>query len=266
MVQPELIAIDLDGTLLVDHHFISAENIAAIHRAVTHGIAVYLVSGRAVRGMQTAATTLGLNTPLISLNGSFIYDVINQNIVYSHPITREIAQRAIRVFQNRNIYIGYHTGLHWYVDKDCIEMRAEGKSMDAQPEFVENLSTAIIPPPHKLIAMDFTHEHLLHAAHQDLERELPDLNAHFSETFALEIFDRQVSKGAAIQHIANSIRLPVEKIMVIGDNYNDISMMELAGLSIAMGNAPENVKSKADWIVPSNKENGVAFAIDRVLK
>lgn len=265
MVRPELIAIDLDGTLLVDHHHISDENILAVHKAIAQGISVYLVSGRAVRGMQPAATALGLTTPIISLNGAFIFDLITNEIIYSHTIPQKLAKRAIKFFDQKGIYIGYHAGLSWFVDKDCKEMRAEGKSMDREPEFVDNLSTAAIPAPHKLIAIDFEHEDQLQNAYQYLQNEFPELNAHFSETFALEIFDRHVSKGAAIQYIAESIHLPVEKIMVIGDNYNDLSMMKVAGLSVAMGNAPAEVKSQADWIVASNEENGVAIAIERLL-
>jgi len=264
MVQPELIAIDLDGTLLVDHYHISEENIAAIRKAAAHGIAVYLVAGRAIRGMQLAAEVLGLTTPLISLNGAFIFDASKNEILHSHPIPRKLANRAIALFEQKEIYIGYHSALKWFVDTDCAEMRAEGKSMNREPEFVENLTSASIPAPHKLIAIDFEHEDLLQVAHQELCREFPDLNAHFSETFALEIFDSQVSKGKALQFIAESKNIPAEKIMVIGDNYNDISMMELAGLSVAMGNAPADVKSRSDWTAPSNTENGVAFAIERL--
>jgi Cof subfamily protein (haloacid dehalogenase superfamily) len=264
MVQPELIAIDLDGTLLVDHHHISEENIAAIRKAASHGIAIYLVSGRAIRGMQMAAEVLGLTTPLISLNGAFIFDAFNNKIVYSQPIPRKLANRAIALFEHKGIYIGYHTALKWFVDKDCAEMRAEGKSMDREPEFVNTLMSANIPAPHKLIAIDFEHEDLLQIAHQELYRDVPDLNAHFSETFALEIFNSLVSKGKALQYIAESKHIPAEKIMVIGDNYNDISMMEIAGLSVAMGNAPSDVKSRADWIAPENTKNGVAFAIERL--
>ena len=264
MVKPELIAIDLDGTLLVDHHFISEENIAAVHRATSQGIAVYLFSGRAIRGMQPAAKALNLTTPLIALNGAFIYDAVNDNIIYSHPIPRKLANRVIALFAQKGIYVGYHTGLNWFVDKDCTEMRAEGKSMGREPEFVEDLPSAAIPSPHKLIAIDFEHEYLLQDAHKDLLCDFPELNAHFSETFALEICDRQVSKGTALQYIAELNRIPMEKIMVIGDNYNDISMMELAGFSVAMGNAPTDVKSQADWIAPSNKESGVAAAIQRL--
>ncbi len=71
-------------------------------------------------------------------------------------------------------------------------------------------------------------------------------------------------KGKALQYIAESKHIRAEKIMVIGDNYNDISMMEIAGLSVAMGNAPSDVKSRADWIAPENTKNGVAFAIERL--
>ena len=211
--------------------------------------------------MLSATKALELTTPLIALNGAFIYDAHNDNILYSRPIPRKLANRAIELFGQKGIYIGYHTGLNWFVDKDCAEMWAESKSMGREPKFVEDLLSAAIPSPHKLIAIDFEHEYLLQDAHKNLRRDFPELNAHFSETFALEICDRQVSKGAALQYIAQSKRIPMEKIMVIGDNYNDISMMELAGFSVVMGNAPAEVKSQADWIAPPNTESGVAAAI-----
>jgi len=264
MVQPELIAIDLDGTLLINHRHISDENIAAVRKAIGQGINVCLVSGRAIRGMLPAAEKLKLTSPLIALNGAYIFDEVNNEVLFSHPIPRELANRVIELFKQRDVYIGYHTGMDWFVDKECKEMRAEGKSMDRQPQFVGNLKAGNIPAPHKLIAIDFDHEDRLQSAYEDLSRELPELNVHFSETFALEIFDHQVSKATALQFILKINRLPVEKLMVIGDNFNDISMMQLAGLSVAMGNAPENVKQYADWIAPSNEENGVAVSIQRL--
>jgi Cof subfamily protein (haloacid dehalogenase superfamily) len=265
MVQSKLIAIDLDGTLLVNHRHISEENIATIREATSRGILIYLVSGRAISGMQPAAKALNLNTPLISLNGAYIFDLGTNETLFSRPIPREYANRAIDLFIQKGIYVGYHANLDWFVDRDCKEMRAEGKSMDRHPQFVESLQDAAIPAPHKLIAIDFDNEEILQEAYQELGKELPQLNAHFSETFALEIFDYQVSKATALQFILKKNQLSVENLMVIGDNHNDISMMQLAGLSVAMGNAPAVVKSHADWVVPTNENNGVAVAIKRLL-
>jgi len=265
MAKPELIAIDLDGTLLVNHYHISEENIAAIRQAVSQGILIYLVSGRAIAGMLPAADAMNLTNPLVSLNGSFIFDHIGEQTVFSHPIPRGLANNAIKIFKRKGIYLGYHANLNWYVDKDCQEMRAEGKSMGREPIFVKSLLNAHIPPPHKLIAIDFENEDILQETYLELKQQFPQLNAHFSETFALEIFDSQVSKGSALKFILDQHQLSAENLMVIGDNYNDISMMQLAGRSIAMGNAPQNVKAHADWIVSSNDENGVAEAITRIL-
>ncbi|MCD4671071.1 MAG: Cof-type HAD-IIB family hydrolase [Anaerolineaceae bacterium] len=264
MAQIKLIAIDLDGTLLADHYHISKKNIAAVRKATDNGVPVYLISGRATFGMEFAAEALGLTTPLIAYNGAFIFDPTNQEVVYSRSLQREMAKRAIEIFRQKDIYVGYYAGMNWYADKLCKEMRAEGKALNRNPEVVDNLVDAELPGPHKLIAIEFNDENKLQDAYKELRRTLLDLNAHFSETFALEIFDQQVSKAAALQYILNLQGLTVDNLLVIGDNFNDISMMQLAGVSVAVENAPEEVKTHADWIVPSNKDHGVAIAIERL--
>lgn len=265
MEQPKIIAIDMDGTLLTEHMTVSPENVAALQKAVAHGIQIYLTSGRAPFGMEFAAKAAGLITPLISYNGAFVYDPLQAQTHYSQPMSKEAALRALEVIHRADMYVGYYVGLGWYAERDSKEMRAEARALHQNPTLVPSLDQDHLPAPHKMIVIDFDDRQRLDDVYEALKAGLPDQNVHYSASFAIEIFDQKVSKGEALRQILRQQGLSHKDLMAIGDNYNDLSMMEVAGLSVAMGNAPQEVQDQADWVVANNDQHGVAEAIEKLL-
>jgi len=87
----------------------------------------------------------------------------------------------------------------------------------------------------------------------------------YSSPIYLEVTDREANKGNALKHLAHHLRIPLSRVAAIGDEKNDLSMFEVAGLAIAMGNAAPEIQAAADLIAPSNDKGGVAWAIDRIL-
>jgi Cof subfamily protein (haloacid dehalogenase superfamily) len=259
-----LIAIDLDGTLLSSSHELSEENIRAVGQARARGLDIVLASARPLFGMQIFLEKLGLDGPVITYNGAFVLDIKSGRVQIDRPIARLDTLSVIQIVRDLGLYVGYYSGIDWYVDKECDEMYWEF-SAQKRPPIITDLTQDSVPPAHKLIVADLSNPERLSHGYDIISNALPDLNVHFSGRHSFEVTHYAASKGNALAHLAREIGIAPDRIVAIGDNFNDMDMFTLAGTSVAMGNAPAEVKAVADWIVASNDEHGVAQAIRRVL-
>ncbi len=130
-------------------------------------------------------------------------------------------------------------------------------------EFVEDVIANTVTAPEKITV--FGHRPALEAHKTLLERLPLDLSITFSGPLYLEVTSRGVSKGRALTSLAEYLGLALKNVAAIGDQQNDLSMFEVAGLAIAMGNAPEDVKTRADVIAPTNDEGGLAWALNQIV-
>lgn len=260
----QLVAIDLDGTLLSSDHQVSDENLAAIQEARRMGLCVILVSARPPFGMQMVLDKIELDEWLVAYNGAYLIDTRNGVVCLDIPISKPDVLTAIQVIRENELYVGYYAGLEWYVEKDCDEMHWERRSLKRFPHIID-LTEEAVPEAHKLIVADLKNHERLLRGYEQLKIALPDLNIHYSGPHSFEVTHRKASKGGALEYLSKTMKTLPEFFVAIGDNYNDLEMFAIAGLSIAMGNAPEAVQAKADWVVPSNDENGVSVAIYRLL-
>ena len=130
-------------------------------------------------------------------------------------------------------------------------------------EVVPDLLKAIPEPPEKGLVMGENEK--LRMICDDFVRRKRGVNITFTSDHSMDILPEGVTKGTALRTLANHLKIPTERIAVIGDYLNDLEMFEIAGISIAMGNAHEKVKAVADLIAPSNDAGGVAWAINELL-
>jgi len=260
----KMIGLDIDGTLLNSKHQITTETNKAIKTAVNEkGIPVILVSARMPKGIIFLQRELEIEAPIICYSGALVLDK-NGEI---------LSQKYMSVSDIKEVYaaakkLGVHVSLY-KDDEWCIEKMDEWAKQEYE-------ITSIIP---NVINFEFLFEawgkegsganKILCMADPDKINLLKDqlkidsLNIYPSKPTYLEIMPKEASKTSAIEILRKKFNVKQREILAAGDNYNDMDMIEYAGLGVAMGNAPDEVKRCADFVTLSNDEDGVAKVIKK---
>lgn len=261
----KLIAIDIDGTLLNSERKVTPEVKAALKAAEAEGVKIVLCTGRPLTGVQDLLDELELyadNDYVITYNGSLVQNTKSKKIIsqfglsYEDYIEIEMAARQ--------------AGVHLHVETEDTMYTA---NRDISPytiyeAFLVNMPLKYRTPEEmtselSIIKMMMIDEPvILDAAIPTLpESLLEKFNVVKSAPFFLEVLNKAAHKGAAVEKLANHLGIRQEEVMAIGDNENDLTMIQYAGLGIAMENATENIKNHASAITASNDNHGVAEAI-----
>jgi len=217
---------------------------------------------------------LDLTLPYIGSGGAYIADPSNNLVILHRPLAREEAAEIVELARAAKAPIISQEPDHLYYEGGIEELEqliAISKIditgvEDSQVEIlrVDDVLQACAKPTKINICGES--RHLL-----DIERKLRLLDLPIYLTYSaptyLEITQSGINKGEALKVLAIYLAIPLERILVIGDSHNDISMFGIAGMAVAMGNAPEEVKAAADLVAPSNDEDGVAWVLrELVLK
>lgn len=261
----KLVAVDVDGTILASGGRVSEVNARAVAEAMAMGVQVVLVSGRPPYGMDYASERLGLRGYQIACNGALALDVRSGEVFYDRPLPDGDAAQAVMLAREHGLYLSYYAGPHWYVERECEEMRLEQAALGNAPVIVPDLLEADLPAPEKVLILSVADPEGLRRFYEEATLRLPDTNVHYSGVASVEIVHAQASKGAALAVLTEKLGLRPEQVMAIGDNFNDLSMMEFAGLAVAVGNAPPEVQAAADLVVAPCEGDGVAEAIELLI-
>ncbi len=265
----KLIAIDLDGTLLPDGKIIPEGNIRAIEYATSKGIPVVIATGRVTTSGRAFARQLNLETYIISSNGARIYDIRNREIIYEDGLRIEDAKAVAAYFEGFGVY--YHAYVDdimyaRYMREPLLFYTEQNKKLDKDLRMdiriCENFDQVFEENKDK-ISKVMTIERDLKLI-ESMRRELinnKNIVIMASHEDNIEVMNHTVGKGKALMNLANRLNVEREEVIAIGDNDNDISMIEWAGTGIAMGNAIEEVKNAADDITQRCEDLGVAKAI-----
>ena len=283
----QIIASDMDGTLLNDKMVISKRNAAAVKEAQKQGIHFIVSTGRAYDEVKPLITEAGFNCPMITLNGAFVLDE-NGKEISAAPIPYSIAKKIMLTLKKNGLYFEVIT--------------AKGVCSDNKAKRIENFAEllASISPdtPYKLaVTLASARMELMNINYVDNYMDLVDdpktvigkivvfspegqkvlgpikdelskndnLVITSSGPGNIEINHVNAQKGVALQAYADSLNIPMDNVMAIGDNNNDVSMLKAAGISYAMGNGSDEVKMLAKYITAPNTEDGAGIAIEEVL-
>jgi Cof subfamily protein (haloacid dehalogenase superfamily) len=258
------IAMDLDDTLLNDSLEVSEDNKAAIKKAAAKGIKVLLASGRMVRSMRFYSSMLNLDIPLIAYNGAVIQESMSDKILYSNPVPMKEAVKVISVFKERNIHLNIYLNDELYMDKLTSFGDKYSKDVRVQAHIVDDIAGVMKVDPYKMLGIGKVSEIEEIQSYLKGQKEI-NLDFIRSKPHYLEILAPDVSKADALKKLTTMWNIESDEVMAIGDAPNDISMMEWAGIGVAVGNATDHVKQKADMVVSDNNNSGVAEAIYKVL-
>lgn len=283
----QIIASDMDGTLLNDKMVISKRNAAAVKEAQKQGIHFIVSTGRAYDEVKPLITEAGFNCPMITLNGAFVLDE-NGKEISAAPIPDSIAKKIMLTLKKNGLYFEVITAKGVCSDNKAkrIENFAEllaSISPDAPYKLAVTLASArmelmninyvdnymdLVDDPKtvigKIVVFSPEGQKVLGPIKDELSKN-DNLVITSSGPGNIEINHVNAQKGVALQAYADSLNIPMDNVMAIGDNNNDVSMLKAAGISYAMGNGSDEVKMLAKYITAPNTEDGAGIAIEEVL-
>ena len=259
----KLIMSDIDGTILDQNHQLDSHLLELMPLLRQSEIPFVLASARSPLGIAPISKELGITDfPIASYNGALIGT--GDKILSQHTINKKelLLLHDFLTKEFPTVSINVYSGKYWYVNTldKWVEIEAqitgESPKVTSLADFLQEEKNLI----HKLLLIDNA------ATIQKLQKTLssidfPQTDFYLSKDNYLEVTHNQVSKKQALLELANYYQLSLTEIMSIGDNYNDIPMIETAGLGVAMGNAPTDVKVCANKVRDSNDQNGVSKAI-----
>lgn len=259
-----MLAIDMDGTLLTDDKRITAGNAEAVRKAMDAGIRVCISTGRAWPGAREFATTLGIDTPVITSNGSMIVNPTDEEILFDLRLSDEDAKEIYA----RGLAIPAVTQIVWSRNK-CYASRMNEYAEDygnrfgrMKPEQVPSIEALCERGVSKILW--YFSDNGADAYAGEMRSRFGDrISIVTSTPFFLEFFHAGVSKAEAVVKVAGRYGIDMENVLAIGDAGNDIEMLRMAGIGVAMGNASEEAKAAADYVTGDNNRDGVAEAIYR---
>lgn len=256
-----LVVSDVDGTLLTSTKHLTTTAIATAERLHAAGVEFAVTSGRPPRGLRMLVEPLALTTPLAGFNGGLIV-ARDLTPVRQMTLSHQVVAPVLETLRRHGLSIWLYQGVEWYVeDLDGPHVARESVACQFSPILVETFDEfreGVV----KIVGVD-DDPALIDAAREDLEATLGDLvSATSSQSYYLDVTHHDAHKGGAVDFLARRYDLDVEEIAVIGDAANDVSMFERAGLSIAMGNATDQVKAFADEVTATNDDDGFARAVE----
>jgi Cof subfamily protein (haloacid dehalogenase superfamily) len=282
----ELVAIDLDGTLLRSDGSICAPSAEAIMEAAELGVKVVLTSGRAPRSMRPIHGALGLNTVLIAHNGAMVYDPIADQMVAHETMPGPLARRVVELARQVDPTVAAGVEVDGKTYTDTLQRRQQamaaakatsGKAAGAGAAVLQATPAVQVPasgfdsaagllvdvldrPVTKVMLVG--PPDVLGGILMSLQSRMSgQVDFAFSDLKLLQVVRAGVDKATALEKVANLYGISRQSVMAIGDAPNDVGMLRWAGLGVAMGNAWDEVRQAAHFACPSNDDGGVAEAI-----
>lgn len=270
----KLIVSDMDGTILNSSKKLTEKTKDAIRFARINGVNFTIATGRMYSSAAIFARQLDVNLPIIACNGALIKNHLTKEVLYEKPIVKSNALQVCNVLDDCGLYYHMYTQDKFftkelkYTSLNYWNNNKTAKKEDLiDIEIIDNF-ISICNDNYKILKFvaieDECPEKLINA--KNIIADLNGLEVSKSWENNLEIMAKDISKGNALSILANIYGYDMSEVLALGDQQNDISMIEKAGMGVAMDNADEYVKSRADFITESNDLDGVANAIMNLFK
>lgn len=271
----KLICIDLDGTLLNSRLQISEANKAGLRKAYENGVYIVISTGRTYSDAQYYAGLIGVRASIIAANGAYIFDEKRQSPIYQRVLGENLSLKILDICNQYHVSPIFHTPQKEYYGSTLfvvlwrmfgLKSRIKRKIKGVERRYIIGYQQW-----RKVIAMEkdyivkcvifHINKEKIRKIRNEFER-IKELEVTSSGLTNIELNYRGTSKGKGVEMLARGYNLAKEEVIAIGDSENDLSMIEYAGLGVAMGNAAEIVKDKADYITDTNEHDGVAKVIN----
>ncbi|MBX9887522.1 MAG: Cof-type HAD-IIB family hydrolase [Flavobacteriaceae bacterium] len=260
----KMLVLDMDDTLLNDDHKISDENAVMLAKAKEIGVLVILASGRPTPAMIEYAKELGLgDSYIISYNGAVITNLKENEIIFEQMLTQE------QIHELYDYSVKHKTHIITYMDGKVVSetsseyIDVELNITGLQHNKVNDFRAAVQSSAVKCILLE--EPSYLKEVEQHLKVAMPHLSVCMSKPFFLEVAQNGIDKGASVKFLADKLNILQSEVIAVGNAGNDLSMIEYAGLGVWVDNVDADLRDKANVIVASNNNHGVAEVVRRFI-
>lgn len=265
---PKILFTDIDGTLLNKDRELSVNTIEQVNRiASIHSIPVILVSARMPKSMRLLQLQLGLSNEIVCYNGALLIGSEDSIVLQDKRIAADISLNIIEMSKSYDLHFSVFVNNHWMISRKDEWSEREIRNTKAIPDFFNENSfdEYFRNGSHKIMLMGKATD--IDSISLIISKEfLGQVNVYRSKDTYLEISPIETNKWNAIEKLLSIYNISFDRVIAIGDNYNDIEMIKYAGIGVAVDNAHDRVKKFANFICPSNINDGVAFTIEKFFR
>lgn len=261
---------DLDGTLLNDEKQITGGNRAALDKLLERGHGAIITTGRPLKSAMDQARKLQLDRPgcyLIAYNGAVIYDWTQEKQIFCRTLSRNVVERVVALANERGEHVQTYDTWKVLVEKGCDDAAVRRYCSLIGMEFrvIGNVRTDLTEDPVKCLVINYDVKAGLLKIRDWIRTHMAEeVDCFFSCDQYLEVVPKGMSKGEAVKMLSRMMAVDIAETVSVGDAANDLSMIEAAGVGVAMANATDEVKAIADYVTTlDNNHDGIAEVVER---
>jgi Cof subfamily protein (haloacid dehalogenase superfamily) len=260
----QLVALDLDDTLLDSKQRLSSEIISIINSIQEAGIKVIVATGRMLVSALPYIQKMGLSGPMITYNGAYVKDISTGMLVYHQPVRLDLAKEIIDFAVDNNLHLNLYHDDKLFVAERTEAARYYESTSGIMAREVGPLKQFISQDVTKLVIVELDQERKSHYLKMAKEKFSTQVAITESKPVYIEFMAKGVSKGVALKKVAKEMGIERKRVVAIGDNWNDLEMIKWAGLGVMMAHSSDELKEAADLIAPSTEEGGVSLLLQEI--
>ncbi|EOS24214.1 cof-like hydrolase [Lachnospiraceae bacterium 3-1] len=263
-MKQKILFTDLDETLLNHDKSISKENREAIAKMLDAGHDFVLMTGRPIETGRIAVKELGLSIPrcyMVAYNGAVVYDCVADRVLAERTLPMEVAKDIIIAAHKDGIYVQTYQQDTILAEHHGRELNFYLKNARMKYRVVDDIYSSLEQEPHKVLLIDLDDQERL----LQFRREHPELlersNCFFSYNEFMEYCPKETDKGSGLKYMSKFLNVPLENTVAVGDERNDIPMIQAAHVGVAVKNAHAELKEAADYVTEHDNEHGAIAEI-----
>ena len=263
----KLLAVDMDGTCLDSKGRMSQKTFEALKKASEKGVIVVPTTGRNINCLPVPLKNQSFYRYIISSNGALVVDTAEDKEIFKSYIDSKTGAEILKKCRRHLIFIAAHIDRDYYVQGKAVYKGVKHYMGDDASNLiiVKNMAKTVRKQGGHIEELQlFYYGERYRKIIKKIIAPYPDICSAHASNYA-EIFNKNGSKGNALKALADQLGIDMSEVACIGDEENDISMFRVAGTPLAMGNAIDKLKSLAKHILPTNDEDGVAFAVENYI-
>ena len=273
MMTTKILFSDLDGTLLDDEKRVSVEDLRSINRITKMGHRFVIATGRPIYSAKIVAKELGLYREGIFIaasNGGLLFDCGSEKIISQSVVDMELVDIIFKAAAKEKLHIHTYTDTHVVSLRKTEELEIYCKRIKMPYKILDRIPEDLPKAPVKMIVMSIKENS--RKILEDFEKKYAPsvkgkIQSVFSNDFLLEYLPLRATKGNALRRLCELLDIPVADSIAAGDEANDISMLDAAGIAAVMQNGTDDTKSHADYVTKrSNNESGISEIIEKFIK
>jgi Cof subfamily protein (haloacid dehalogenase superfamily) len=263
MRKVSLVLADVDGTLVTEQKVLTSRAQNAVKALQHAGISFAVTSGRPPRGMAMLFDPLDLKAPIAGFNGG-LFVKRDLTILAQKTVPADVAPQAIDLIRAHGLDVWVYRGNDWLITKADTPVAREAWTVKFEPNVVADVGEKLDQIA-KIAGVSDDHERVKRCEAAAQTAFVGRATAARSQPYYLDITNKDANKGAVVEYLSSHMNVPAAEIATIGDQPNDVLMFERSGFSIAMGNASDEVKMRADSTTDSYNDEGFAKAMERFI-